>query len=98
MHRKVPLPRGWNRHAKSAILHTLALSHYTFPALIARAAKLLKRQQMRDTSLTAVVDHNGVLTESRAIEFSLDFCRKRMRRSRTTRDVGREQFTAAKEH
>ena len=29
MHRKIPLPRGWNRQAKSAILHILALSHYT---------------------------------------------------------------------
>ena len=38
MHRKIPLPRGWNRRAKSAILHILALSHYTFTALIARAA------------------------------------------------------------
>ena len=28
MNRKIPLPRGWNRRAKSAILHILALSHY----------------------------------------------------------------------
>ncbi len=38
MHLKIPLPRGWNRRAKSAIFHILALSHYTFTALVARAA------------------------------------------------------------
>ena len=38
MHHKIPLPRGWNRRAKSAILHILALSHYTFTVLLARAA------------------------------------------------------------
>ncbi len=38
MPRKLPLPRGWNRRVKSSILHILALSHYTFTALIARAA------------------------------------------------------------
>ena len=35
---KFPLPRGWKRRAKSAILHILALSHYAFTALVARAA------------------------------------------------------------
>lgn len=34
MHRKIPLPRGWKRRAKSAILHILALGHYTFSALL----------------------------------------------------------------
>ena len=33
MHRKIPLPRGWNQRGKSAILHILALSHYTFTAM-----------------------------------------------------------------
>ena len=37
MHRKIPLPRAWNRRVKSSILHILALSHYTFTALVARA-------------------------------------------------------------
>ncbi len=37
MDHKILLPRGWNRRAKSAILHILALSHYTFTALVARA-------------------------------------------------------------
>ena len=38
MDRKIPLPRGWNRRVKSAILHILALSHYAFTALVARGA------------------------------------------------------------
>ena len=29
MHRKIPLPRGWNRRTKAAILRILALSHQT---------------------------------------------------------------------
>ena len=39
MHRKIPLPRGWNDRAKAAILHILALSHYTITAVLARAVK-----------------------------------------------------------
>ena len=35
---KIPIPRGWNRRAKSAILHILALSHYTFTAMVRREA------------------------------------------------------------
>ncbi len=43
MHHKIPLPRGWNRRAKSAILHILALSHYSFTVLLARAAQSKNR-------------------------------------------------------
>ncbi len=32
MRLKIPLPRAWNRRAKSAILYILALSHYAFTA------------------------------------------------------------------
>ena len=38
MHPRIPLPRGWNRRTKPAILQILALSHYAFTALVARAA------------------------------------------------------------
>ncbi len=38
MHRKIPLPRGWNRRTKAAILQILALSHYAFTGMLARAA------------------------------------------------------------
>ena len=32
------LPWGWNRRVRSSIVHRLALSHYTFTALLAWAA------------------------------------------------------------
>ena len=38
MHRQIPLPRAWNRRTKAAILQILALSHYTFTAMVARAS------------------------------------------------------------
>ena len=38
MHPRIPLPRGWNRHTKAAIVQILALGHYGFTALVARAA------------------------------------------------------------
>ena len=52
MHRKIPIPRGWSRRAKSAVLHILALSHYSFTVLLARAA-LSKNRQVR---LNAEID------------------------------------------
>ena len=30
MHKKLPLPRGWNRHVKSSVLQVLSLAHYCF--------------------------------------------------------------------
>ena len=41
---KLPLPRGWKRRVRSSVLHILALSHYTFTALLARAANSKNRQ------------------------------------------------------
>jgi len=52
MHRKIPLPRSWNRRVKSAVLQILALSHYGFTALIARAAN----DRNRPTRMTAEID------------------------------------------
>ncbi len=37
MPRKIPVPCGWNRRTKAAILQILALSHHSFTALFARA-------------------------------------------------------------
>ena len=37
MDRKLPLPRGWKRCVRSSILHILALSHYSFTVLLAKA-------------------------------------------------------------
>ena len=36
MPRKIPLPRGWNRRTKAAILQILALSHYHATCLFQR--------------------------------------------------------------
>ena len=38
MQHRILLPRGWRRHLKSAIVQILALSHYAFTAMVARAA------------------------------------------------------------
>jgi hypothetical protein len=49
---RIPIPRGWNRRAKSAIIHILALSHYTFTVLVARAAN----DRNRRTRIRAEID------------------------------------------
>jgi transposase InsO family protein len=41
---KLPLPRGWKHRVRSSVLHILALSHYTFTVLLARAANSKNRQ------------------------------------------------------
>ncbi len=41
---KLPLPRGWKCRVRSSILHILALSHFAFTALLARAAQSKNRQ------------------------------------------------------
>ena len=43
---KLPLPSGWKRRVRSSVLHILALSHYSFTVLLARAA-LSKNRQVR---------------------------------------------------
>ncbi len=67
MHRKIPIPRGWNRMAKSAILQILALSHYTFTAMVARASN----DRHRRTRLRAEIDrldHELALHQEELIE------------------------------
>ena len=44
----LPLPRGWKRRVRSSVLNILALSHYTFTALLAKAALL---SPVRDKSM-----------------------------------------------
>ncbi len=44
MHPRIPLPRGWRRHTKAAIVQILALSHFTFTAMVARAANNRSRR------------------------------------------------------
>lgn len=52
MRPKIPLPRAWNRRAKSAILYRLALSHYAFTTMLPRAAN----ERSRRTRLRAEMD------------------------------------------
>ncbi len=52
---KLPLPRGWKHRVRSSVLHILALSHYTFTVLLARAA-LSKNRQVR---LQAQIDRRN---------------------------------------
>ncbi len=42
-----PLPRGWKRRVRSSVLHILALSHYTYTALLARAAHSMQERYDR---------------------------------------------------
>ncbi len=44
MRHRIPLPRAWNRRTKAAVLQILALSHYAFTAMVARAANERHRQ------------------------------------------------------
>jgi len=40
---KLPLPRGWKRRVRSSVLQILALSHYSFTVLLAKAAESKNR-------------------------------------------------------
>ncbi len=51
----LPMPRGWRRRTKSAIVHILALSHYAITAMVARAAN----ERDRRTRLRAEIDRLG---------------------------------------
>ena len=52
---KLTLPRGWKRRVRSSVVHILALGHYSFTVLLARAA-LSKKSQAR---LQAEIDRLG---------------------------------------
>jgi transposase InsO family protein len=68
MNHKIPLPRGWNRRAKSAILHILALGHYTFTALVARAANDRDRRTRRRSEVDRLSHELGLLREELRIK------------------------------
>jgi DNA-binding transcriptional regulator YiaG len=54
MRTRLPLPRGWKRRVKSSIVHILALSHYSFTALLAQTS-----HRSRIPRLQADVDRLG---------------------------------------
>ena len=61
MHPRISLPRSWTRHTKSAIVQILALSHFAFTAMVARAAK--NRSHVRLQAATDRLKHELVLLQ-----------------------------------
>ena len=53
MHPRIPIPRGWRRHTKAAILHILALSHYCFSAVLGAAQSYNRSIRLRAARLSA---------------------------------------------
>ena len=68
MHRKMPLPRGWKRRVRSSVLHILALSHYTFTALLARAALSKNRQVRLQAQIDRLSQESALLQEELRIK------------------------------
>ncbi len=68
MNHKIPLPRGWSRRAKSAILHILALSHYTFTAMLARAANQRNRRARLQAEIERLSHEIALLQEELRIK------------------------------
>ena len=68
MSRKIPLPRNWNRRAKSAILQILALSHYAFTAIVARAANDRSRATRRRADIDRLKHELALLQEELRIK------------------------------
>ncbi len=60
MPRKIPLPRAWNRRTKAAILHILALSHYAFTAMLARAMNERRREYNQDELLNGEIFYPSI--------------------------------------
>ncbi len=68
MDRKIPLPRGWKRRVKSSILHILALSHYTFTAMVARASNDRNRRTRRRAEIDRLNHELALLREELRIK------------------------------
>ncbi len=68
MRHNIPLPRGWNRRAKSAVLHILALSHYAFTAMVARASNDRDRRTRRQAEIDRLNHELTLLQEELRIK------------------------------
>jgi putative transposase len=68
MRRKMPLPRGWNRRVKSAVIQILALSHYTFTSLVARAANARDRETRLRNEIVRLQQELALLREELRIK------------------------------
>ncbi len=72
---KLSLPRGWKHRVRSSVLHILALSHYTFTALLAKAALSKNRQvrlQVREHRIATVAARRENALEVRRSRGSLE--------------------------
>ncbi len=65
---KLPLPRGWKQRVRSSILHILALSHYTFIVLVARAANDRNRRTRIRAEIDRLEHEIALLTEELRIK------------------------------
>ncbi len=68
MHSKIPIPRGWRRHTKSAIVQILALSHFTFTAMVARAANQRGRRNRQLAEIDRLSHQLALLQEELRIK------------------------------
>ena len=68
MQRKIPLPRRWNRRVKSVVLHVLALSHYAFTSLVARASHAPKRRTRVQAEIDRLQQELALLQEELRIK------------------------------
>ncbi len=62
MRTRLRLPRGWKRRVRSSVLHILALSHYTFTALLAKAT-LSRHRQLRIQAQIDRLNHEVALLQ-----------------------------------
>ncbi len=68
MQHRIPLPRGWRRHTKSAILQILALSHYAFTARVAGASNDRNRRTRRRAEIDRLNHELALLREELRIK------------------------------
>ena len=65
---QIPLPRSWNRRVKATVLQVLALSHYTFTALVARAASARDRRTRLQAEIERLDEEFVLLQEEMRIK------------------------------
>ena len=65
MRPNLPVPRLWSRRVRSSVLQILALSHYTFTALVARAANDRDRRTRRRAEIDRLSHELAMLQEGR---------------------------------
>jgi putative transposase len=70
MRHSLPVPRTWNRRVKASVIRILALSHYTFTALVARAARARDRQTRLQAEIERLEHELALLQDEMRIKDS----------------------------